>query len=281
MRRVWGRQGPSRRELLTGLGGIVAGAAAVGGVQSAVSTTRREPPLSFYGGYASAIRPDLHGPEHVQEDVVWGVRTMERVVALTFDDGPRPDWTPRVLETLAEKDVPATFFLRGDNTARYGALHEHDDGRHEYGNHTWDHQDLGRLDLAACTAQLTRCTQAIHDAYGIRPSLFRPPYGHLGGAALLAADQAAMTTVLWSAQFREASFVDDPAGIVGDVLSLVRPGAIVLGHDTGSPTRLVAIDHLGEIIDRLRDEGYRFATVSGLIASAPPDPARRTGSHPG
>lgn len=258
----------SRRAVLVGVGGLVVGGVLVGSTEKVEGNTRVSSRLPFYGGFASGIQPDLHGPRRELENVVWGVPTTQKVVALTFDDGPRPNWTPQVLATLAAKDVSATFFLRGDNVSRFGSIHADDGGRHEYGNHTWNHPDLARLDVAACTDQLSRCTAAIRAAYGTSPSLLRPPYGHLGGAALLAADQAGLTTVLWSAQFREASFVDNPEGIVGDVLSLINPGAIVLGHDTGSTTRLIAIDHLGEVIDRLRDEGYRFSTVSAMLAAS-------------
>ncbi len=265
----------NRRTALVALGGAVVGATATGaGVEVTQAATRPGPhdPLPFYGGFASAIRPDLGRPGRAGSGIVWRADRADRAVALTFDDGPRPDWTPRVLEALAAEEVPATFFVKGVNVRDHGALHKDSIGHHEIGNHTWDHPDLARLDLAACTDQITRTTEAIHAAYGILPVLFRPPYGHVGGSAVLAAAQAGLTTVFWSAQFREDRYTDHPAGIVDDVADTVHPGAIVLGHDTGPTVRLVAIDNLRGIIGRLKGMGYSFHTVSELLSGARPTP---------
>ncbi|MEO7069726.1 MAG: polysaccharide deacetylase family protein [Nostocoides sp.] len=261
----------NRRTALVGLGGAMLGASATGiGIRAASAEGEPGPhtPLPFYGGFASAIRPDLGRPTAAGASIVWRADRSDRTVALTFDDGPRPDWTPRVLDALAAEDVPATFFVKGVNVRDHGPLHANSIGRHEIGNHTWDHPDLARLDLKACTEQLARTTAAIHAAYGIVPALFRPPYGHAGGSAILAAAQAGLTTVFWSAQFRENLYVQRPEGIIGGVAGQVHPGAIVLGHDTGPRVRLVAIDNLRGIIGRLKDMGYTFHTVSELLAGA-------------
>ncbi len=229
-------------------------------------------PLPFYGGFASAIRPDLKRPARADSRIVWRADRADRALALTFDDGPLPDWTPRVLAALAAEDVPATFFVKGVNVRDHGTIHQDSVGRHEIGNHTWDHPDLARLDLAAVTDQLARTTEAIHTAYGIVPSLFRPPYGHVGGSAVLAAAQAGLTTVFWSAQFREDLYVKHPLGIVDGTAAVVHPGAIVLGHDTGHSQRLVAVDNLRAVIARLKELGYTFHTVSALLAGTRPTP---------
>ena len=85
------------------------------------------------------------------------------------------------------------------------------------------------------------------------------------GAAVLAAAELGLTTVLWSAQAREDVVADHPDGIVEDLASLVRPGSIVLAHDTGSADRLTTIDRLPRIIERLRADGYELVTVSSLL----------------
>lgn len=255
------------------MGGAVLGASAGAlGVQAAAAANAPGPhtPLPFYGGFASAIRPDLKRPDRAGGSLIWRADRADRALALTFDDGPRPDWTPRVLAALAAEDVPATFFVKGINVRDHGAIHKDSVGRHEIGNHTWDHPDLARLDLAAVTDQLHRTTEAIHTAYGIVPSLFRPPYGHVGGSAVLAAAQAGLTTVFWSAQFRENLYVDHPSAIVDGIAAMVHPGAIVLGHDTGPSQRLVTIDNLRAVIARLKEMGYTFHTVSALLAGAHP-----------
>lgn len=223
-------------------------------------------PLPFYGGFASAIRPDLNQPAAHSTSIVWRGPHESRTLALTFDDGPHPDWTPRVLDALEGADVPATLFLKGRNVHDHSAILRDRDPRHELGNHTWSHPDLARLDAAGCAEQLRRCTEAIEQAFGVSPTLFRPPYGHLGGASVLAAAEAGLTTVLWSAQFRESRHLAAPAGLVDDVAGHVHPGAIVLGHDTGPKVRLIAIDELPHILARLRSDGWAFTTVSALLA---------------
>ena len=163
-------------------------------------------PLPFYGSPVSArtARPsraigrvDLHR-------LGWGRRRPAKV-ALTFDDGPHPDWTPRVLAALAAAEVPATFFCLGENVRDHGDLHRDSVGRHELANHTYTHPELGRLGAAACRDEIDRTSQVMERTYGIAPTLFRPPYGHVGGAAVLAAAEAGLTTVLWSAQSARTS----------------------------------------------------------------------------
>jgi peptidoglycan/xylan/chitin deacetylase (PgdA/CDA1 family) len=256
-----------RRDMLVGLGGAVVGAGAGVGEEAARAAIARSDTshLPFYGGYASAIRPDLTRPSAPSLDVHWRADRTDRALALTFDDGPRPDWTPLVLAALDAEDVPGTFFCQGVNVVRHGSIHRDSPGRHELANHTWDHPDLARLDLGAATDQLHRTSEAMHTAFGVAPTLFRPPYGHISGAALLAAAQSGLTTVFWSAQMREDQFVSRPAGIVDYAASVVHPGAVVLFHDVGSSVRRVAIDNLRGIIGRLRDEGYTFHTVSDLL----------------
>ncbi|MGZ4687820.1 MAG: polysaccharide deacetylase family protein, partial [Oryzihumus sp.] len=92
----------------------------------------------------------------------------------------------------------------------------------------------------------------------------RPPDGHLAGSSLLAAAEQQLTTVLWSAQMRENLYVRHPEGITGYIRSVVRPGSVVLAHDTGPADRLVTIDHLDAIITGLKADGYELTTVSAL-----------------
>lgn len=246
------------------------GAAAVGalgvitGEKAYAEVSSTSSPLQFYGGFASGVRPDLSPPSVSGSAVVWSGLTETRRVALTFDDGPMPNWTPRVLEALARHDVPATFFLKGVDVQRHGAIHQDSVGTHKLGNHTWDHHDLARLGYAKCRDQLERTSGIIEQVYGTRATLFRPPYGHIAGSSLLAAAEQNLTTVLWSAQVNENRFEDRPAGIVGSARMAARPGSIILAHDCGPRNRLVTIDNLDAIITGLKADGFAFATVSEL-----------------
>jgi peptidoglycan/xylan/chitin deacetylase (PgdA/CDA1 family) len=109
----------------------------------------------------------------------------------------------------------------------------------------------------------------IHEVTGRAPTLMRPPYGHLGGSTLLAADSMGYDIVLWSQQMRERTYEDDPDGQVRAIVDAVRPGDIVLAHDVGAPRRLVALRRLGAMFDGIKARGFRFATISELAKTRP------------
>jgi peptidoglycan/xylan/chitin deacetylase (PgdA/CDA1 family) len=192
-----------------------------------------------------------------------------RRIALTFDDGPHPTWTPALLEVLAVEDVRATFFVKGVAVMANPGVHQRSVGRHEIGNHTWDHPDLGRLDHTAVVDQIRRCSEAVLDVLRVTPRVFRPPYGHLGGSTVLAASEAGLPMVLWSAQARESRFLDHPDAVIDDLVGQVSGGSIILAHDAGAPSRLIALDRMRTIIRHLKDAGHEFVTVSELLASSP------------
>lgn len=252
------------------------------GVETAVADVEARGPLPIYGSAASAIRPDQSRPSCGQLTVTWsGARAGARAgaptassapgrIALTFDDGPHPRWTPQVLEALARHRAVATFFVRGDNLERYPHLHRTSrESGHEIANHSWDHPDLARLTLAEATGQLTRTTSAITALTGAAPTLFRPPYGHLAGTTLLAAAQAGLHPVLWSAQVHEDQFATRPDELAPDLAARLVPGDIVLAHDSGSSDRALTVDHLDRILDALESRGYELVTVSELLAPVP------------
>jgi len=248
---------------------IAAGGAAVGA--GAMAAPRLFPPnhLPFGGGYAPAAdRPEFE--VHGQVRTVWYVETDEPVVAFTFDDGPGPNWTSMVLDALDAYQVPATFFMVGQHLAAYAGLVKGRLDRHEVGNHSWSHPDLAMLDEAGVAEQLGRAHDTIRRYTGREPRLLRPPYGHLGGSTLLAADRHGYDLVLWSRQMHESAYLHDEAGQVKEIVNGVRRGQIVLAHDVGAPERLVAIRHLGEMFAGLRQRGFRFVTVSELLALGRP-----------
>jgi len=249
-------------------------AATVGGLVAEGAEAKATPragsfPLPFYGGFASAIRPDLVGPSCAASSVHWwGDRTSRRI-ALTFDDGPHPTWTPALLEVLAAEDIRATFFVKGVAVMANPRVHQHSVGHHEIGNHTWDHPDLARLDHDAVVSQIRLCSEAVQDVLGVTPRVFRPPYGHLGGSAVLAAGEARLPMVLWSAQARESLFLQHPDGVVADLVDQVSGGSIILAHDAGKPSRLIALDRMRTIVRQLKDAGHEFVTVSEALTGSP------------
>lgn len=254
----------SRRGLMRAAALAAAGGAVGAGAARLPDVLPRRLPLD--GGYAAAA--DTTDRERAgQVRTTWYVPTDQPLVALTFDDGPGPDWTPLVLDTLAAKRAPATFFVVGQRLRRWSGLVAGRLDRHEIGNHTWSHVDLATLDEATAVAQLDRTHALIHRLTGREPLLLRPPYGHLGGAAMLAADSLGYEVVLWSQRMHEASHRHHPGALVDAVVQGVRAGGIVLAHDVGTSDRLVALHGLGAIIDGVRRRGFRLVTVSELLAA--------------
>lgn len=255
----------SRRDALTRLGSAGVGAAVAIGVDRTIDALSQNTPLPIYNSSVSALVPDRSRPTAAAARVTWFADTTARRLALTFDDGPHPEWTPRVLDTLSQTRTPATFFVIGDQVRQYPSVHARS-ANHELGNHTQTHPDLGRYALAQCADEIGQCQQTVRDVLGREPALFRPPYGHFGGATVLACAQASLSLVLWSAQAKEDRAADRPDGIVDQLAGDAHPGAVVLMHDSGSSDRLLTIDRLGQIVRRLTDEGWQFATVSTLLA---------------
>jgi len=257
----------SRRALLRGGALTLAGGAL--GAAGALEVPRwcgwDHPPLS--GGYAAAD-DTLSAIVTPGVSVRYYVPTTEPLVALTLDDGPGPKWTPKFLDALDEAGIPATFFMVGHNVELHADLVRDRIARHEIGNHTWIHRDLAMLDLPTIRADLTRTAATIEDRLGRTPTLLRPPYGHLGGSTLLAADAMGYQVILWNLAMRELQFAGNPAAQARDLVDTVRPGSIILAHDVGDDRRLVGLGSVPGLVAGLKAKGYRFVTVSELIAAA-------------
>lgn len=245
--------------------GVVAGVAGTRELPHVFGWDR--PPLD--GGYAAADDTPA-SVAHPNMTIRYYVQTTEPVVAFTFDDGPGPQWTPMVLDALEAAGVPATFFMVGRNLAAHADLVRDRLTGHEVGNHSWSHDDLATLDLRGVKAELQRTHDTIERVTGRTPTLMRPPYGHVGGSTLLAADSMGYDVVLWSQQMRERGYRSHPDEQTRDILDHVRPGSIILAHDVGRTERLVALRRLGAMFDGLKARGYRLLTVSDLVATATP-----------
>lgn len=199
--------------------------------------------------------------------VVARVETTKREVALTFDDGPNPMWTPLVQQHLAQAHVPATFFLIGHDVASRPDLMQADLATgSEVGDHTYRHPRLTRLIAAKARGEIRAGADAITRNGGRRPTLFRPPYGKTDEAIDAMARAEGMRTVLWDLSLEH--FVDHVpvAKGVAKLVDAVRPGAIILAHDGGKADRSRTMQALPMLISLLKARGYRFVTVSQLLA---------------
>jgi peptidoglycan/xylan/chitin deacetylase (PgdA/CDA1 family) len=184
--------------------------------------------------------------------------TQGNEVALTFDDGPNPTYTPQVLAILDDAGVKGTFFEVGRAVeANPQVAKALVDSGHLLGNHSYTH---GRwIWLSPTYPELARDETAIRDKLGLCPAFFRPPHGIKTPQALYAAGSRGMETVLWSVSSDDWK-TDDPQRVIDRVLSQVRGGSIVLFHDglNGDPTadRSVLVQALPRIIEDCARAAY-------------------------
>lgn len=157
-------------------------------------------------------------------------------VALTFDDGPDPATTPEFVKVLAERHVRATFFMLGSMVIRAPSLAaEIAAAGHEIGVHGFEHRYLIARTVRGVRSDLTQATDVIANATGVRPRLFRPPYGVLSGPALLTARELGLTPVLWGTWGKEWATGATAESVLRNLLSGLEGGVTVLLHDSQPP----------------------------------------------
>lgn len=198
------------------------------------------------------------------EPLIKNVPTTKKIVALTFDDGPHPDSTPKLLAVLRQKEVKATMFVLGENVEKQPELFKQMvvDG-HEIGSHAYNHIHMQRISAQERARQFERLEQAVSIA-GVKPVLFRPPGGGYSDKMIEEARRRGYRTILWSIDPRDWSR-PGVNHIVNTVMANIKPGSIILLHD--GQYELQTAEAVGVIIDRLRSQGYSIVTVGELLQS--------------
>ena len=181
-----------------------------------------------------------------------------KYVAITFDDGPRADTTERLLDGLLERGAAATFFVIGLQVPGNETLLQRmrDEG-HQIGNHTYSHVRLLNADKDAVVEEVQKTEVLLREAAGEGAFWLRPPYGQIGGER---ARLIRTPMIYWSVDPQDWKLLDT-GKVVEAVLSVVKPGDVILLHDFYS----TSVDAALEIIDRLQAEGYDFVTVEELF----------------
>jgi peptidoglycan/xylan/chitin deacetylase (PgdA/CDA1 family) len=204
-------------------------------------------------------------------------------IAMTFDDGPHAEYTPKLLDELKKRNIKATFFLVGQCVAEYPDLVKRmvDEG-HEVANHSWSHPALTKLGADGVRKQMENTNEAIRKASGVTPTLMRPPYG--ATSVILNkrfAEDYGMKVILWSVDPLDWKFRNS-SKVYNSIVQNTHPGAIILAHDIHATT----VAAMPETFDTLLGKGYKFVTVSELIAMDRPqqlvkkEPARQTSASP-
>jgi len=184
-------------------------------------------------------------------------------LAITFDDGPHPKNTPRLLDMLKERGLKATFYVIGQNVVLYPEIMQRIVAEgHEIGNHSYTHAALTKCSPAKVTEEVSKTNDAIMQSCGVKPTTIRPPYGATNASITKRLnDEFGLTVVMWSVdpldwKIRKASHVS------GHILQNAKSGGIVLAHDIHPST----IDAMPAVLDGLLSKGHQFVTVSELIA---------------
>ena len=185
-------------------------------------------------------------------------KKQQKLVALTFDDGPNAATTPQALDILAKYHVKGTFFMLGKNIAGNEQLVKrvHDEG-HEIGNHSWSHPQLPTLALEQAKKQIEDTQAALRAVIGESPKMMRPPYGAINDTIRNAID---MSFIMWNVDSLDWKN-RNTASIMEQVKKQTYPGSIILMHDIHQTT----INALPSVIEYLKKNGYTLVTVSELL----------------
>ncbi|OYW45600.1 MAG: polysaccharide deacetylase [Sphingomonadales bacterium 32-68-7] len=196
-------------------------------------------------------------------EVTCRVDTTERIVALTFDDGPTPEGVDSVLTTLDRYGAKATFFLIGQHLERSpGQAQRLLAAGHELGNHSFSHvRNIGHS-REFYAAEIAR-TSALLRAAGQHPRYFRPPFGRRLIGLPLEVERSGLRMVTWDVEDQPERFTD-PARFAEDILARVKPGSIILIHPMYRANE-TARAALPLVLEGLRQRGYRAVTVSELL----------------
>jgi len=188
-----------------------------------------------------------------------------KVIALTFDDGPWPTSTAKIVDSLAKLDVQATFFMLGRQVqgarARAKSVATHGN---LVGVHSWNHALMTRRSSATNRADLMRSKNAIASATGVVPTWFRPPYGATNRSLKSTASKLGLRQVIWTVDTLDWKY-RNASSITSRALKGARSGGVVLMHDGGGP-RAATVAAVPVIVKKLRAKGYDFVTLDEMAA---------------
>jgi peptidoglycan/xylan/chitin deacetylase (PgdA/CDA1 family) len=214
--------------------------------------------ILFYGSYY------INSGFYVR--VISSSPVRQKQIAISFDDGPLPEFTPRILEVLKDKNVPSTFFCIGKHVAQYPQiLQQVQEQGHVIGNHSYSHGKLfDLLSAGKMYTDLQQMNAITRQAIGITPLLFRPPYGVTNPNLAKAIKKSGFVTVGWTIRSLD-TITPDADKLLQRVLKQVKPGAVVLFHDTCA----VTVKILPVFIDTLKAQGYDIVPLHKMLNLQP------------
>lgn len=207
----------------------------------------------------------------VRRGTVYHTAALSKMVALTFDDGPSPEWTPKILDELKKAGIKATFFMIGEHVEKYPEIVKRvaEEG-HEIGNHTYDHHVLIYYTMDELEKEIRDAEKVIKNVTGQTTVYFRPPKAWLTPEEKKKIKAMGYKTVLWSLNSKDWVTFDDKY-ILWHLTRRIQPGDIILFHDSGGVflteggDRSETVKTIPQLVGRMKDKGYTFVTISELL----------------
>lgn len=197
-------------------------------------------------------------------EIYWHLDTKKKIVALTFDDGPDPRYTPEILNILKKNKIKATFFDIGSKMKQYPLIVKRQvkEG-HLIGNHTYTHPDLIVESEKTVYKELEETEKIIENETGLRTYLFRPPKGLLDSNIFNSVQNLGYKIILWGVGVENHS-LKTPQQLANRVIANTYPGTIILAHD-GRLDRTKTVAAVKIIISKLKKKGYKFVTLKEMF----------------
>lgn len=203
------------------------------------------------------------------KDILWHIDTKDKMIALTFDDGPSPTFTPQILDILQKNDAKGTFFLIAKEAVKYPQIVQRMvyDGN-EVANHTYHHIYLRGYSKDQVKKEVLLAENAIFRASRVNTKLFRPPGGYYNENIVSALRELGYLLVIWSWEQQPKDWANPGTGtIIKRVTTNVNSGNIIVFHDRGG-NRVQTVQALQPIIRELKRRGFRLVTISEMIRNA-------------
>ena len=260
----------TRRESLLGMVGLASGLSSCSLVRRAETAEGTVVPPQPQPTPPPAAGGGTNTPPSVSGQIAGGTRTTYTSckvpgpwIALTFDDGPHAQHTPRLLSILRERNVKATFFLIGRNVSAFpGVVQRTAEEGHEIANHTQTHAKLSSLSDAGVAREIGGCDAAISKALGgFQPPVFRPPYGAITARQKeWVHREFGYPTIMWSCDPLDWKY-RNTSRVASEMIRGASRGGILLAHDIHATT----VAAMPQVVDSLLAKGYQFVTMSQLI----------------
>ena len=209
----------------------------------------------------------------VRKGTVYHINAINKLVALTFDDGPSPVWTPKILDELKKAHIKATFFMLGEHVAKYPGIARRVAAEgHDIGNHTYDHHVLLYYTQGELFKEINKTERIIEKTAGIKTKYFRPPKAWLTAEEKNRIEGMGYKIILWSLNSKDWVTFDEKY-MVKYIVKNIRPEDIILFHDSGGVfsteggDRDETVQTIPRLVGKLRERGFRFVTITELLNS--------------